>query len=92
MPLANISEYMRKVVSGVRSSCVTADANRARRSPKTMLECRVRPTAPSIRRAEIQPAKSVVRAGVQPLSRRPWGWLAGPLFFALGAWLSSLAG
>jgi hypothetical protein len=33
MPSASISEYMRNVVSGVRSSWVTAEAKRLRRSP-----------------------------------------------------------
>src|SRR3954465_15143910 len=32
MPLANISAYIRNVVSGVRNSCVTDDTNAARRS------------------------------------------------------------
>ena len=39
IPLASISAYIRNVVSGVRSSCVTLETNAARRSLSVITPC-----------------------------------------------------
>ena len=64
MPSASMSQYIRKVVNGVRSSWVTAEAKRARRWAKAMEAPSERLAATTARPTASQVSTKVIRAGV----------------------------
>ncbi len=63
MPASSISVYMRKVVSGVRSSCVTAETNSARRSDSCIEPRSSSANAEVASTTNTQPTTSATRSG-----------------------------
>src|SRR4051812_34855168 len=60
---ASISAYIRNVVSGVRSSCVTAETNVARRWLRVITPCNKPAKAIAANETQTQAANSEIRMG-----------------------------